>query len=205
MKKYDQILDALKTLIVENKGSACSVSDIAQQAGIGKGSIYYYFKSKDEILNALVERTYDGIIKNCKKTIEESQFSALPKIELLMKSYLSNGIEDSINRYLHDPHNADIHQKSLAKILMALTPILAAIIEQGIEENTFQCTYPMAFSELILSEFCFVFDYGLFTWTLEERITKLHAVAEVMERSLVVPAGSFSFLINPSLFDIYAR
>lgn len=56
MDKKILILNAMEELIVEDKGMACTVSDIAKQAGIGKGSIYYYFKSKEEILDALVDR-----------------------------------------------------------------------------------------------------------------------------------------------------
>ena len=56
-RKYDIILDALQQLLDENNIQTISVSDIAQKAGIGKGSIYYYFPSKDAILDALIERS----------------------------------------------------------------------------------------------------------------------------------------------------
>ena len=48
-KKYDIILDALQNLLEEKTIQTISVSEIAQKAGIGKGSIYYYFPSKDAI------------------------------------------------------------------------------------------------------------------------------------------------------------
>ena len=43
--KYDQILDALQTLLAKKNIQDISVSEIAKTAGIGKGSIYYYFSS----------------------------------------------------------------------------------------------------------------------------------------------------------------
>ena len=58
-KKYNLILDSLQTLLENKKLQTISVSEIAQTAGIGKGSIYYYFPSKDAILEALVERNYE--------------------------------------------------------------------------------------------------------------------------------------------------
>lgn len=42
-KKYDLILDALQQLLRERSVQTISVSDIAQAAGIGKGSIYIIF------------------------------------------------------------------------------------------------------------------------------------------------------------------
>ena len=49
--KKDLILDTMQKLMNEKPSQAISVSDIAREAGIGKGSIYYYFKSKEEIMN----------------------------------------------------------------------------------------------------------------------------------------------------------
>ena len=57
--KYNQILDALQELLANQELQSISVSEIAHTAGIGKGSIYYYFPSKDAILQALVERNYE--------------------------------------------------------------------------------------------------------------------------------------------------
>ena len=52
-QKYDMILDALQSLLEQKDIQTISVSEIAQTAGIGKGSIYYYFPSKDAMLEAL--------------------------------------------------------------------------------------------------------------------------------------------------------
>ena len=56
--KSEKILDALQQLMEKNNIHHISVSDIAAKAGIGKGSIYYYFSSKDAILDALIKRSY---------------------------------------------------------------------------------------------------------------------------------------------------
>ena len=53
-EKYEKILEALRTLLETKKISQISVSEIAQTAGIGKGSIYYYFSSKEAIFDALI-------------------------------------------------------------------------------------------------------------------------------------------------------
>ena len=52
--KYQLILDALQSLLETRNMETISVSEIAQTAGIGKGSIYYYFPSKDAIFEAKV-------------------------------------------------------------------------------------------------------------------------------------------------------
>lgn len=65
--KRDLILDAMQDLMNAAPNSSISVSDIAQKAGIGKGSIYYYFNSKNDIIEAVIERSYAIAIEKAKK------------------------------------------------------------------------------------------------------------------------------------------
>ena len=62
-EKYEKILEALRTLLETKKISQISVSEIAQTAGIGKGSIYYYFSSKEAIFDALMAKVITAINK----------------------------------------------------------------------------------------------------------------------------------------------
>jgi AcrR family transcriptional regulator len=57
--RREKILDAAIRVFGEKGFSAASVEDIARQASIGKGTIYLYFKSKDEVFeNILAERSF---------------------------------------------------------------------------------------------------------------------------------------------------
>ena len=48
--KYKQIVDAAVIVIAENGYHQSQVSKIAKQAGVADGTIYLYFKNKEEIL-----------------------------------------------------------------------------------------------------------------------------------------------------------
>lgn len=194
MDKRNLILDAMLKLLENNKGAACSVSDIAKTANIGKGSIYYYFKSKEEIFDALVEREYNQIIEKCRVLIDQSQANAVQKLALLFQSYRSFVVSSSMDAYLYQQQNAAIHQKSLAKILSSLSPIVAGIIQQGVEEKLFHCDKPQETAEIILSVYCFLFDPGIFTWTPEQLKRKTSALAALLENGLDTGKGSFQFL-----------
>lgn len=194
MDKRNLILDAMLKLLENNKGAACSVSDIAKTANIGKGSIYYYFKSKEEIFDALVEREYNQIIEKCETLINQSQASAIQKLALLFQSYRNSIVSSSMDAYLHQQQNAAIHQKSLAKILSSLSPIVAGIIQQGVEEKLFHCDKPQETAEIILSVYCFLYDPGIFIWTQEQLKNKAFALAAFLENGLASAKGSFQFL-----------
>ena len=64
MNKRELILDTMQELFKEGKAGTASVRDIAERAGIAKGGLYYYFKSKEEVMDALIEREYEDIIQN---------------------------------------------------------------------------------------------------------------------------------------------
>lgn len=201
MDKYQLILNALQQLIMENKGEVSSVSDIAKQAGIGKGSIYYYFKSKEEILDALVEREYGLVIENCKQTVAQHNLPAMQKMALLFQTYLSSSTNNAVDKYMHEPENAFIHQKSLAFILLNLSPVLQEILAQGVAEQVFTCKYPEEYAQFILTQFCFLFDKGIFQWTGEQIFQKLQAFVLFVENALQAPQGSFLFLTDTSFLE----
>ncbi len=146
--KKEIILDAMRALFHEGKAGTASVSDIAKKAGIAKGLMYYYFRSKEEVMDALVLHEYEDIILSCDEVVEQSGAGALQKLALLLKTYRGSYVDESLDEYLHMPQNAAIHQKSLAQILSALSKIIARIIRQGIEEGTFTCEYPQAVSDI---------------------------------------------------------
>lgn len=195
MKKRDLILDTMQELLMEQKGASCSVRDIAERAGIAKGGLYYYFKSKEEVFDALVERTYQKIIEDCQNIIPMQGVNAAEKLKLLYVQYRSSIVSSELDSYLHTPQNAWIHQKSLASILTNLSVIIAQIIEQGNEEGIFHCEYPLELSEMLLSAFCFLLDPGIFQWTPEQMKRKLMMLTSVLEKGLGLPANSIDFFV----------
>jgi len=196
MDKKEIILNAMLELFQEGKGGTASVSDIAKKAGIAKGGMYYYFRSKEEVLDVLVEKIYEDIIQTCASLIQRSDGNAIAKFMLLFKSYYSSYIDPSLDDYMHMPHNAAIHQKSLAKILTSLSRIVSQIITQGVEEGIFSCEYPQEYAEIILSTFTFLLDPGIFQWTNEQHTIKMKALADFLEKGLCAKKGSFSFFYS---------
>lgn len=196
MDKRNLILDTLEELLREQKGATCSVSDIAARAGIAKGGMYYYFSSKEDVFDALVDRIYAGIIDRCRDIAAEEGVDALEKLERLYRRYRSSIVSSDVDAYLHQASNAAIHQKSLATILESLSPLIRRIIEQGIEEGVFRCSYPQQLSDILLSVFCFLLDPGIFPWEPARQLSTLKALADLAEKGLDAPPGSLAFLYS---------
>ncbi len=67
-------------------------------------------------------------------------------------------------------------------------------IEQGIAEGTFICSYPGGYAEIVMSVLTFLLDPGIFPWNGEEYFVRLKALADMSEKWLGAPEGSFGFL-----------
>jgi len=56
-QRRDEILDVAQNLFITKGVQATSVEDILKEVGIAKGTLYYHFSSKEEILRSLISRT----------------------------------------------------------------------------------------------------------------------------------------------------
>ena len=134
--KYNRILDALQELLKNQKMQTISVSDIAQTAGIGKGSIYYYFPSKDAILDALVERNYEKPLRTAKDLADQTEISPFTRMAMIFQACRSSSSEflKSEERAGSDTQEkVFLRQKYVNHIITELKPVLAEIIRQGVE------------------------------------------------------------------------
>ncbi len=154
-KKYNLILDSLQRLLEEKQIQNISVSEIAQKAGIGKGSIYYYFPSKDAILDALIERSYEQPLLTAKNLATQTEISPFTRMAMLFQA-CQNSSTAFIKQNDSSPDNASaqdlafLHQKYLTHVVSELKPALTEIIKQGIESKEIHFDYPAALAEIVL-------------------------------------------------------
>jgi len=59
----DQILDAAARLIHVRGYHATSLDDVLRESGVGKGNFYYYFKSKEDLGYAILDRAARGLVE----------------------------------------------------------------------------------------------------------------------------------------------
>jgi len=79
-EKYKKIIDAATKVFAKKGFYNAKVSEIAHEAGIADGTIYIYFKHKDDILISLFEEKMKEVLDNMKKQIS-LESDPLKKIE----------------------------------------------------------------------------------------------------------------------------
>ncbi len=196
--KREQILDALQELMTEASVDSISVSDIARRAGIGKGSIYYYFSSKNDIIEAAIERSYSRILDEGRELALAEGMDAFKKLEIIYQACLNSSLElkrqEARGSFLHQQQNAFIHQKFYQILITKMEPILADIIRQGVQEGGIRCLYPEETARIILTVLTVTLDNTVAPVDDEqiERLLKVFAVLQT--DAMAMPVHALDFL-----------
>lgn len=192
-ERKKEIIQAAAVLFSEKGYEACSINDILNAVGIAKGTFYYYFKSKEEVLDAAVEQISEQIWEQVEKVSGQKELSPVDRmIRVLLAARVSDPADEFLIREMHKPRNALLHQKTLASVITMLTPILTAIVEDGNAAGIFHCDYPEQSAQIFLSAALTLLDDGIFHVEKAQTAKLFEALISAMEKVLVVPDGTFS-------------
>ena len=194
-ERKKEILDVAEELFTTKGYDNTSTTDILERVGIARGTIYYHFRSKEEILDALIDRIIQGIVHNVKSALSCQMTAPQKIISFVGATRVGSAIGKEITDHAHKPQNALMHQKILNSLLAELTPIAAGIIKDGIEEGIFSTDYPEEAAEMLLVYSSIVFD-DLNEMTEAEREKKVTGFVFNMERLLGVKSGELSQIIS---------
>lgn len=202
VKEYEErrkeILETAERLFITKGYTKTTVNDILKEIGIAKGTFYHYFKSKEEVMDEIIMRVIKEDVAKAKVIVSNPNIPVLEKLFriLMEQSPKSGDVKDKMIEQFHQPNNAEMHQKSLVQSIIHLSPVLAEVLEQGIEEGIFSTSYPQETIELLLSSAQVIFDEGLFQWKPEEMMRRVKAYIKMMEVSVGAKEGSFDYMME---------
>ena len=195
--KSQKILDALQQLLEEKSIQHISVSEIAEKAGIGKGSIYYYYPSKDAIVDALIRRSYEQPLLTAKSLSSRTDISSFTRMAMLFQACRNSSVVFIRQKHRSETSAQDLallHQKYLNYLVSELKPVLTEIISQGIACGEIHFDYPAALSEIALIVLAVKLDNSLVPSTPEEIEDTLKGLISLLEKGTGVPAGTLDYL-----------
>jgi AcrR family transcriptional regulator len=194
-ERRTEILSAAEELFRNQGYVNTTVDAIIQQVGVAKGTFYYYFKSKEDILDAIVHKMVDQICDEYKKIANEPKMSAMDKMRQMLRG--KNQLLESkaeLMENLHRPENRELHERINIEIVLRISPIFAQVIEQGKNESVFDVENPLETVQFLLAGSQFLLESGLFNWNHDEQLKRIQSMQAIIERSLGAKPGSFSFI-----------
>lgn len=190
-----EIIQTAQRLFSRNGYAGTSVEAIIGAMGVAKGTFYYYFKSKEEVLKAIVEHQLEEIVKMAQQVADDASLDALSKMRLLLSgSRISVENTEEVVEHLNLPANRELHEVTNVQTVLKLAPILARIIEQGNREKIFNAAHPLEISRFVLAGGQFLIDSGLFEFTAQEIATQKIVMQAIIEKMLEVESGTFNFM-----------
>ena len=190
-----------------------TIQDILDDLHISKGAFYHYFDSKATLLDALIEHMVEQIMPVIVPIMEDPALPAIAKLERFFdvsarwKAAQKPFMLALLHVWYRD-ENALVRQKQTAATLRLISPLIAQIICQGVQEGVFNTPYPEQMGEVALVLMVGVGDSvaGLLM-NLEEhpdalqRMTGITAVyTATLERALGAQPGSLH-LFDPKVLE----
>lgn len=138
--KYKLIIDAAVEVIAENGFHRARISKIAKKAGVADGTIYLYFKNKEDILISLFHEKMGHFIDQAEVKIAESD-NAKEKLAILVRMHFTQLSADHdlaiVTQLELRQSDASIRLR-INEILKNYLDLIETILKQGVEEKIFR-------------------------------------------------------------------
>jgi AcrR family transcriptional regulator len=141
-ERRQQILEAALAVFAQKGFHAANVSDVAAQAGVSQGTIYWYFKSKDELLTAALFSLFEDFEQEAVAPLAQCA-TAVEKLRALGRSMVdfvasAQGILTLFLEYWASSAQRTEAGQSWVNLLVTYKGAIVAVIEQGIEDGEFK-------------------------------------------------------------------
>lgn len=137
-RRKQELLKIAYELFLSRGYENTSVDTIIEEAGIAKGTYYYYFESKEAMLEEVCMMMINGEAEKAKQFVD-TDIPIPQKIIGIISSFRPVNEEAVITDTLNRPENILMHDKINRRGVETIAPILTEIVKQGIQEGVFSC------------------------------------------------------------------
>lgn len=139
-EKYQRILDAAIEVIAENGYFNSPVSAIAARAGVADGTIYLYFKSKDDVLRTAIDATFDRFHEHLSEKFL-TMTDPREQLEYIARVHLQSSTQDrnmAILMQTEMRQSANFIAEFSHKHLVRYIQVVREVVRRGQDEGVFR-------------------------------------------------------------------
>lgn len=138
-----ELLDAALELFVEKGFSATRSDEVAERAGVSKGTLYLYYPSKEELLKAVIQQNLGQIIAQGSGIVDEFQGPTAELLSMLMNLWwdrVGNTPAGGIHKIMMSEvrNFPEIAQFYRDEIIQPATDLLGRTLQRGIDRGEFR-------------------------------------------------------------------
>lgn len=186
--KYMQIIDAAVIAIAENGYHQAQVSKIAKQAGVADGTIYLYFKNKEDILISLFEEKMGYFVEKIEEVIAGKQ-TAAEKLLVMIETHFSLLSQD---HHLAIVTQLELRQSNkelrlrINDVLKGYLQVIDKVLIEGKETGEFSSDLNVRLARQMIFG---TIDEAVTSWVMNEEKYDLNALAPAVHRLLINGCG----------------
>ena len=153
--RRNEILDAAQRLLFHKGYEAMTIQDILDETHISRGAFYYYFDSKQALLEGLIERTGEQGMQLIRPILTDPTLNALQKLQIYFDSAMrwKTAQKDALIPILkvwYSDNNTLLRQKELAAGRKLMIPLLTEVLRQGNSEGLLTTQQPEQMAEVLV-------------------------------------------------------
>ena len=186
-KRRRELLQIAYRMFLSQGYENTSVDEIIEAAGIAKGTYYYYFQSKEQMLEAVIGMMIEAEAEAARQVLA-SEMPVEQKIVGIIASARPNQDEQPIEDALNRPENALMHDKLQRQLLEAIVPLLSEAVEEGVRDGLFACDHIPERVRMLLLLSCDLFDEGQYTEA------DVDVFIDMVEKLLGAATGTMGFI-----------
>ncbi|PLS02600.1 TetR/AcrR family transcriptional regulator [Neobacillus cucumis] len=186
--KYMQIIDAAVVVIAENGYHQAQVSKIAKQAGVADGTIYLYFKNKEDILISLFEEKMGEFVEKIEGKIA-GKVTAEEKLLMMIETHfqlLSDDHHMAIVTQLELRQSNKELRLRINAVLKGYLQVIDKILLEGKETGEFSSSLDVRLARQMIFG---TIDETVTSWVMNEEKYDLMALASPVHRLLINGCG----------------
>ena len=139
--RQDRILSSALDVFKANGLDGATMDSIAEKAGFGKATLYYYFSSKEEVFLGIMEEGWKSLLASLEVIIEEEQSPRKTFIKILVQIAQNAKQRPNLYEFLFQAPKVinltEFDDQKWKKHQGKLYSILQGLLEDGIERKEF--------------------------------------------------------------------
>jgi AcrR family transcriptional regulator len=139
-ERKQEIIDTARAMFIKKGFDKTQMADISKKMDVAAGTVYHYFKSKTELLYAVIDELVYEKTQKRQQILSQTKGSALDRLKIIVKAFEQGKFhEDSNSSFLSDPA---IIQYYFSIMGSSYLPFFLSLIEQGNADGSWVCEYP---------------------------------------------------------------
>lgn len=178
-ERRKELVDTALGLFLDRGYEQTTVSDIVKKLGLAQGTFYYHFKSKAEILDAVVDSIASSLAEQVKGVVQSDADPGVRVRRVIHGLFATVAANHQLVAFFSKEGNERLHDRVKKAISLRITPLLEQLMEDGLSAGRFDVPFPREAADVIMGIVSHLTQVSRTIHDDLERLGRLHRMVEL--------------------------